>query len=389
MINHTTAPTLNQHFYPHKDKSDNKIAEHSGNTQSGSLSPESSQKVLNEKLIDSIDKVLQKNRAAPIRTLDPQDYTPKAVSDRILNYVQDAIDRAETRGDSRNELLTQAKQGIQRGFQDAKNILSSLNALSGKIAENVQRTFDLIQGGIDKLNQSPTTQVQHSASLESTKHSFSQSLSLDITTNDGDVVTLSLQKNQSTGGYSAQVQNGQSSAAISEFSFESSSHFSFAVQGVLDEGESKAIEALLGDVKGVADQFFEGNAGAAYEAGLNLGFNTSELTSFSLNLDQNQTQSVTQAYREVSSFGESLDSSRPPIDLENLLKPIHDFTKSLESTLLNAENSNKFENNAVEDMFNFFAKAEETHRAMIEQLESLNGKAFENITQDIISQIKS
>jgi len=389
MINHTTAPTLNQHLYPHKDKSDNKVAEHSGKTQSGSLSPETSQKVLNEKLVDSIDKVLQKNRAAPIRTLNPQDYTPKAVSDRILNYVQDAIDRAETRGDSRSALLAEARQGVKRGFQDAENILSSLNALSGKIAENVQRTFDLIQGGLDKLGQSNPAQVQHSTSLESIEHSSSRSLSLDITTNDGDIVSLSLEKNQSTGNYSAQIQNGQTSAAVSEFSFESSSSFSFAVQGVLDKGESKAIEELLSSVKGVADQFFKGNAGAAFEAGLNLGFNTSELTSFSLNLDQNQTQSVTQAYREVSSFGDSRDSSRPPIDLENLLKPIHDFAKSLESTLFNAANSNKFENNAVENMFSFFAKAEETHRAMIEQLESLSGKPIESITHDIISQIKN
>ena len=389
MINHTTAPVLNQHLFPHKDRSDNKVADHTSKGQNGSLSQETSQKVLNEKLVDAVDKVLQKNRAAPIRTLDAQDYTPKAVSDRILNYVQDAIDRAETRGDTRNAMLAQARQGIKKGFQDAENILTSLNALSGKIAENVQRTFDLIQGGLDKLGQSSPAQIQHSANLESIEHSSSQSLSLDITTNDGDIVTLSLQKSQSTGSYQAQIHNGQTSASISEFSFESSSSFSFAVQGVLDEGESKAIEELLSNVKGVADQFFEGNAGAAFEAGLNLGFNTSELTSFSLNLDQNQTQSVTQAYREVSSYSDTVDSSRPPIDLENLLKPIHDFAKSLESTLFNTTESKNFENNAVENMFNFFSQAEETHRAMIEQLESLSGKPFENITHDIISQIKS
>lgn len=389
MINHTTAPVLNQHMYPHKDRSDNKVADHAAKEQSSSLSSETSQKVLNEKLIDAVDKVLQKNRAAPVRTLEAQDYTPKAVSDRILNYVQDAIGRAETRGETRNAMLAQAKQGIKKGFQDAENILTSLNALSGKIAENVQRTFDLIQGGLDKLGQSSPAQIQHSSSLESIERSSSQSLSLDITTNDGDIVTISFQKSESTGSYQAQINNGQTSAAISEFNFESSSSFSFAVQGVLDEGESKAIEELLSNVKGVANQFFEGNAGAAFEAGLSLGFNTSELTSFSLNLDRNQAQSVTQAYREISGYSDSRDSSQPPIDLENLLHPIHDVAKSLESNLLNAAESNNFENNAVENMFNFFSQTEESHKTMIEQLESLSGKPFESLTQDIISQIKN
>lgn len=387
MINHTTAPVLNQLIFPHKDRSDNKITEHNSKGLSGSLSSEASQKVLDEKLVKAIDKVLQKNRAAPVRTLDPENYTPKAVSDRILNYVNDAINRAESRGSSRSALLAQARQGIKQGFQDAENILSSLNALSGKIAENVKQTFDLIQGGLDKLGQGAPAQIQQRTDFSAIRQSSSQSLSLDIKTRDGDIVTLTLQKNQASNSYEAQIQQGQSSVAISEFNFESSSSFSFAVQGVLDEGEAKAIEELLSDVKGIADQFFEGNTGAAFEAGLNLGFDSSELTSFSLNLNQNQTQSVTQAYREISGYSDSVDYSRPPVDLENLLKPIHDFAKSLESTLFNAANSDNLEKDAVENMFSFFSQAEENHRTLIEQLESLTGKPFDNISHDIISQI--
>ena len=389
MINHTTAPVLNQLLYPHKDRSDNKVAEHTSKGPSGSLSAESTQKVLNEKLVKAIDKVLQKNRAAPIRTLDAQDFAPKAVSERILSYIQDAISRVEARGGNGDAVLAKARQGVKQGFKDAENILTSLNALSGKIAENIQNTFDLIQDGLDKISHSATPQVQQSTNIEAISHSASQSLSLDIKTRDGDIVTLSLQKNQSSNTYQSQIQNGQTNVTINEFKFHESNNVSFAVEGVLDASESEAIKALLSEVKDIADQFFKGNASAAYEAGLNLGFDSSELTGFSLKLNQNQTQSVTQAYREVSGFSDTVDHSRPPIDLENLLKPIHDFAKSLESTILGAENSTGLKSDAVENMFNFFSQAQEMHRAAIEQLESLSGKPFESISHDIISQIKS
>ena len=387
MINHTTAPVLNQLLYPHKDRSDNKIAEHTSKGLSGSLSSETSQKVLNEKLVKAIDKVLQKNRAAPARTLDAQDFAPKAVADRILNYIQDAISRVEARGGNSTELMNQARQGVSQGFKDAKNILTSLNALSGTIAKNIQKTFDLIHGGLDKISHEKPAPVQHNTTQHVVKQSSSQSLSLDIKTADGDTVTLKLQKNQSTNAYQAQIQNGQNSTTINEFSFDDSSSFSFAVQGVLDAGESEAIKELLSNVKDVATEFFNSNASAAYEAGLSLGYDSRELTRFSLSLNENQ--SVTQAYREVSGYSDAMDQTRPSVNLENLLKPIHDFAKSLETTLFNTENTKSFTSDAVENTFNFFSQIEKSHKDVIQQLESLSGKPFESVTHDIISQIKS
>lgn len=383
MINQTTAPTMNQLMFPHRDKSDNKVAEQSIKPHSGSMSSESSQKMLNDKIIDAVDEVLQKNKAAAIRTLDSKDYTPEAVSNRILSYVQAAISRADTRNSNGSEILAQARQGIKRGFQDAENILASLNALSGKIAENVQKTFDLVQNGLDETGSPSITQRQTSYSSNQ-----SQSFSLDITTGDGDVVTLNLQKSQSSSAYQAQLQSTRSNTTISEFNFSSNSNVEFSVQGTLDEEELVAIKELLNNSKNIADQFFKGDAGAAFEAGLGLGFNSSQLTGFSLSLDQSS-QIETQAYREVSGFTEYVDHSRPPAELANLLTPIHDIAKSLESTLFNAASSTSFKESDVENLFSYFSQTDDAHRAMINQLESLSGKPFENMAHDIISEITS
>jgi len=387
MINHVTSTTNYQHLYPHKDRSDNKLAEHKDKLeQRGSLSSETSQKVLNDKLENAIDRVLQKNQAAASRATDSHDYTPKSVSKHILNYIQDAIDRVEARGGNGQVVLAQARQGVKRGFQEAENLLTSLNALSGKIAESVHNTFELIQGGLDRLEKSMThAPVTEQVSFEGAKHSIQQSLSLDIKTQDGDIVTLNLAKSESSSAYQAQIHNGNSTTTVKEFQFSSNSQFEFTVQGNLDEGEMEAIEKLLSDVKGVSDQFFEGDASAALEAGLGLGFNTSEIAGFSLNLKHNQTQSAAQAYREISGFG---DHSQPPTQLDNLLNPIHDFAKTLEGTLLNAADSALFDEDAVENAFSFFSKSNEAHEAMIQQLEKLSGLSFDDMAHDLISQIK-
>ena len=292
MINHITNQTNYQHLYPHKDRSDNKIAEQTNKLeQSGSLSSETSQKVLNDKLEKAVDRVLQKNQAAAARPAETHDFTPKSVSKHILNFIQNAIDRVEARGGNGAAILAQARQGGKKGFHDAKNVLSSLNALSGKIAEGVNETYELIQGGLDGIEKSlapPPASKQ--ISFESESQRFQQSLSLDIKAQDGDIVTLNLEKNQSNSTYRAQIIKDNSSLEISEFKFNSSSEFEFAIQGSLDQGEIEAIEKLLAEVKGVSDQFFDGDTSAALEAGLGLGFNTNELAGFSLNLNHSQTQ---------------------------------------------------------------------------------------------------
>ena len=387
MMNNIAAIGFNQSLYP-QNKSANlrgiEKSDESRQNQHNALSSADSQKVLSDKVIDSLDKVLKKSDAAPIRSLDNHEYTPKAVSERILGFIQDAINRVEARGGDRSSLLEQARQGVKQGFQDAENILSSLNALSGKIADGIQNTFNLVQAGLDGMG---STAVRESVSLESTKQTQTQSLNLEIKTKDGDLLTLNLQKSQSSENYQAQIINAKTNTNISEFNFNSTSKMEFSVQGSLDKAEIEAIKELLADVKGVADQFFKGNTSAAMKAGFGLGYDSKELTSFSLNLNQSQTQSVTQAYQEVSSYREFADNSRPPIALNNLLSPIQDFAKSLESALFNAENSGKFESNSVENLFNFFSQSDDAHQAMVKQLESLSGKSFEKITSDIISRL--
>lgn len=358
-----------------------------------SLTNEASQRILNDKIIEKLDKIVQKNGAESIRTVDATNYTPEAVSNRILNFVQEAINRAGARGEKQAAMVEQAKAGINKGFKDAENILTSLNALSGAIAENVNKTYELIQNGMQDV----VNKIRHNTNAggiietghyASAVQSSSQSLNLEIKTQDGDLINLSLSRDETTGKYVAQVANANGEAKYSEQNYELNENFSLSVQGSLDESEVAAIEELLGGVKGVADQFFDGNSEAALEAGLNLGYNTGEIASFSLSLDESQTSSVTKAYQEVSYLGNG--HGKPHQDaLNNILKPVNGFMNSLHGLLNSSEQSKMFDDPKanIEELLSFFSKSDESHKPAINSLEAKAGAPFENIVHDLVSQL--
>ncbi|MDH5257351.1 MAG: DUF5610 domain-containing protein [Gammaproteobacteria bacterium] len=359
-----------------------------------SFSPESSLRIVNDNVIDSIDKELAKTNASSVRDLDAENFTPESVAKGILSFVQDAISRAKARGQSTEKLLGQAKIGIDRGFEQATNILTSLNALSGQIAEGVQKTYNLIQHGIQKLEAAQIdgstvnfdNEISHFSQQSQTK---SQSFELNIKTHDGDNIQLNISQGDSQKTYNANISKGDTGTAIRHTETRSSNNIQYTVSGNLDEAEIAAIEELLSEVKALSDSFFDGDVNAAFEAGLSLGFNTQEIASFALELNESQSQRASRAYREVNSFGTE-EYRVSPTKLENLLKPAHDFMSTLKSDLEKANNSELFDNQSsksVEGLLNYFSRGNPNNQRQIESLESLTGSTFENMTQQLISSI--
>jgi len=386
MINQIPSATFNQLVDPNRDRALGKLPDQSSNNSSEnktSLSNESAQRILNEKIVDKLDKVLQKNQSDGIRTLNKNDYTPSAVATRILAFVQEAVDRASSRGGNTSEVIEQAKEGIKKGFKDAENILKSLNALSGEIAEGVQKTYHEIQNGIKKIANGEQFMPVESHSF-STANSQSKSLDLQIKTNDGDIVTITLSES-SYQKQSSKSNNGES--FDKSVSSESNSEFTLSVEGKLDKEELAAIEKLLSDVKTVTNEFYQGDTNAAFKAGLKLGFESEELTSFSLALNQTQTISQTQAYQEVSNFNNQTPSNYSPAEMSNLLNPIKSFLHSLESTINNANENHLFSESKqdIGKLFNFFSQNDDTNRSSQAEFESLSGTSLEKITNDLIS----
>lgn len=107
-----------------------------------------------EKSIFSIEVNLEKiSEMNPLVApyLDGLDYTPEATAERIVTFATSFFDvhRAKndimSDSDALDSYMSVIGHAIDKGFSEAREILSSLNVLNGEIKDNVDTTYDLVQ----------------------------------------------------------------------------------------------------------------------------------------------------------------------------------------------------------------------------------------------------
>ena len=295
-------------------------------------------KLLNDKIIAALDKTLTQSNQTSLYELDPADFTPQKVADRILSFVGAAFSNIDNSNKERqNQRLEAAREGIEKGFNDAKAILEGLGAFEDGIADNANKTYDLLQTGLNQIatnidagvsvlqslfqsseNNAIATQgnrLEKSTSLE-------QSFSLELKTQDGDKVTININRLDAShsSAYSANSTEEKTTAVSSSRLTESG--YSISVNGALDQGEVTAIDKLLAKMTEVADKYFSGDTQAALDKVSQLGFNSSEIANFSLDLKEMQQTKATAAYQQ---FGGTENSPQ----LSQLMSPLQEYAGKL------------------------------------------------------------
>lgn len=82
------------------------------------------------------------------------DFSPEGTSQRIVNLSTGFYEpfKAQHKNDSEAEslqkFLNTINKGIDRGFNDSRDILASLDVLDGDVAKTIDQTYDLVQLGI-------------------------------------------------------------------------------------------------------------------------------------------------------------------------------------------------------------------------------------------------
>ncbi len=117
-------------------------------------SAEDARKLLNTKILASINLELGNDGQTQIEALDSTDYTPEKVANRILNFIQVGIARLagqDATDERKSELLNKAIAGVEKGLADAQEILSGLGVLNGEIEEDIEATTKLLYEGFDEL----------------------------------------------------------------------------------------------------------------------------------------------------------------------------------------------------------------------------------------------
>ena len=250
------------------------------------------------------------------------DYTPEKVAGRVLGFVEQRLQSEAAAGADParlEQLLAQAREGIEKGFADARKILDGMGVLGGQVASDIDDTYSRIQDGLGDLDKrfgAATPGTADSVAVAGYSERFSaqaEPFDLAITTRDGDRLRVSVAKASASWSQSsfAAASDGSSSSLVA--SSQSGSlqigGWQVSVEGELDDDEIKALEKLFSQVQDLSDKFYAGDLSGAFDRAMALDMDGEQLASMSLRLTQTSVRQATDAYGAVGGQGASAVNS--------------------------------------------------------------------------------
>jgi len=257
------------------------------------------------------------------------------VAENVLNFISGRIHAAKENGksdDELNEMFSQARSGVALGFEQAIGELDELAVLDDELSAGIEKSRVLIFQGIDDLEESyfpkdeGTGVLANSVNVNQELYAQSSRTSdLTVTTADGDKVNISFSDFQE----SSQSEKYYSGDNKESFQYSTSNYretsFSYSIEGDIDKDEQKAISSLIKDINHLQKEFFNGDVEKAFEYAQKLGFDSEQISDFSLELYKTQTTRVSQTYTEVADFDE-----KPAAKADKNLRPLLDFVGQLQ-----------------------------------------------------------
>ena len=152
------------------------------------------------------------------------------------------------------------------------------------------------------------------------EYAETKEFSFNLTTADGDTVTINASRASSVSAYN----NTDGNQGLSITQGNQQQQFSFAIDGELDDGEIEAINDLMQQVMSLSEQFYNGDTGEAYEAALAMDYDSTEITSYALQLKQTESYEVAAIYDEVAP-----STFSPAADLHSVFEKIGDYTQQV------------------------------------------------------------
>ncbi len=267
-----------------------------------------------DKLVAKLAENIPGMSLSEMKDMDASDYSPEKVASRIADFVAQGLENARARGASEERLLQMydaAVAGVERGFEEATEILDELGMLNDETAATIEQTQDLTFEALAGLapgsvETAPSRQVSLSAAE---RYSKSESFSLNVMTKEGDKVTIkfdsSATETTSLGYYS----DDDASAISFGVDRTDSSNYQFSVKGDLNEEELEALQTLVQDINLIADDFFSGDVQDAFEQAAELEMDKSQLMNLNVNMSQSVSYSAVVAYQEVQQLDNPLGNN--------------------------------------------------------------------------------
>ncbi|NOQ17225.1 MAG: hypothetical protein GQ581_09210 [Methyloprofundus sp.] len=210
----------------------------------------------------------------------------------------------------------------------------------------------------------------------------SHSAEIEVRTQEGDIVTINISELAESSQSEFQARQGNNSLSIYSETSSYSSSFSLSVEGDLNEDELKSINDLVKQMTKVSDKFFDGNTVSAFKHANKIGFNTEQLSGFSMDLNRERSVQAVSAYQQTTVPEQNINT--------DLIKQAGDFLAQTKEFLADANAMLDFLEQPQEGFDGLFAGIGQMHQEENPVEDKLGQQAFldmiNNISSDVFSE---
>jgi hypothetical protein len=315
------------------------------------------------------------------------DYTPEKVAGRILGFIEQRLQTEQAAGADPAKLqglLEQARSGVEKGFAEARKILDGMGVLQGKVASDIDDTYQKIQDGFSALDQrfNPAASTSNAnvavAAYSERFAAQAETFDMQVTTRDGDRLRISIAQASANWSQSRVAASSDGNASALVASTQSGSMqigaWQVSVEGELDADELGALEKLFSQVQELSNSFYAGDTAGAFDRAMALEMDGEQLASLSLNLTQTSVRQATDAYSAVAQSGGQAASAVN----NSLIEYAQGLLEALRSTSQVAEESSA-KGSLLDLLKGGFALDERFDSARLDKAEQLNSRLLDGL----------
>lgn len=214
--------------------------------------------------------------------------------------------------------------------------------------------------------QSYATRTSHSADIE-------------VRTQEGDIVTISLNELAENSQSALQARDGNNSLSVYSKSSSYSSSFSLSIEGDLNEDELKSINDLIKKMTKVSDKFFDGNIAGAFKHASKIGFNTEQIAGFSMDLNRERSVQAISAYQQTTRPEQNINT--------DLLEQANEFLAETKDFLADANAMLDFLEQPKKGFDDLFSGVGQMYQEENPAVDNLDQRAFLDMIQNISSNV--
>ena len=258
--------------------------------------------------------------------------------DNLWGFMKGRLAEAKASGASEQEMdkmWSAAERGLEKGFNEAKDVLRSLGKMSEPLGERIDQAYNNLTGILDDRDlsaQAPKareTDQEPVANRHISLYQYQeQTFSLDVKTQEGDTITVRV-SNQSEAGAESRQGDGWSSI---QWGRSDNNAFSLQIEGDLNDAERADLDKLLGEVNTLANEFYDGDLNVAWEQAQALSIDGTSLSSMNLNMREVEAKGVS-AYQQEQAGGQAMPKGLEPLRqyAQELISAQQDWMSSLNS----------------------------------------------------------